>query len=177
MRTLVILLLISVTLAPAHALQSTPLKILRIIDGDSIVVEGSAGGAAVPISIRLKYLDTPEMRDGNKNNPYGKLAKECLTELLHKNVRVQLFTSKKYFSADSHGRVLAIVYAVHTNGNKTCIQGHMIKNGMSVYWKKFGKSTKHYDAKWMQLEKQAELHAAGLWLKQRTWMLKKRAEN
>lgn len=158
-----------------YALQSSTLQVLRVIDGDSIVVEGSAGGVAVPISIRLKYIDTPEMRDGKKENPYGQQAKDCLSALVQKGSKVQLFTNKKYFSADSHGRVLAIVYTLDKNGKKVCLQEHMISHGMSVYWTKFGTNTRH-NTQWQALEKQAELHANGLWLHQRAWMLEKRTE-
>lgn len=164
-------------LTPAlWSLESGPLKVLRVIDGDSIIVEGHAGGVAVPISIRLKYIDTPEMRDGKKDNPHGLTAKNGLSKILKKGSRVSLYTSRRSFSADMHGRLLAIVFLIKKNGDKLCLQEYMIATGMTVYWQRFGNASSRFHKQWIAREKTAELHAAGLWLRQRSWMLEKRSE-
>lgn len=166
MRLLPILILCCSTL-PLHALSSEPLSVLRVIDGDSIIVSGRCAGVELPIAVRLQYLDTPEMRDGDKDNPHGKAAKKTLQQLLKTGSNVRLWTQHKRFKSDGHGRVLALVYPV---GKTFSVQEYMISRGYSVYWQRFGQTDKRLHQSWEALERKARSESIGLWATQRDWM-------
>lgn len=154
------------------ALTSDYLKVERIIDGDSIVVIGKCAGVELPISIRMLYLDTPEMRDGNDANPHGISAKNHLQRLLKPGDKIRLWTDDRSFQADTHGRVLAVVF---TDKN-ICLQEYMIKHGYSVYWQRFGKMPDKQHRHWLELEKTAQEQKIGLWSNQFEWMKEKSGE-
>ncbi len=153
-------------------LSSEALTVKRIIDGDSIVVTGRCAGVELPFSIRLLYLDAPEMRDGDKDNPHGQAARNHLKRLIKPGDKIHLWTNAKSFQADKHGRVLAIVYTT----KKVCVQEYMIKHGYSVYWQRFGKMPHKQHLHWESLEASAKKQKLGLWNTQAEWLTEKSNE-
>ena len=156
------------------ALSSEAVKVTRIIDGDSISVEVQAAGVTLPVSVRLQFIDTPEMRDGDKENPHGVRAKQALEQFIKAGDQVTLWTERSSFRSDPHGRVLAVVFPVKQS---ISAQEHMIKHGHSVYWRRFGKMPKANDKNWKQLELKAEQQSLGLWKHDQQWIINKRKEN
>ena len=57
------------------------IKILRVIDGDTV----SAESRGTEIKIRLSEIDAPEM-----DQPYGTNSKKCLSELIRENSSLRL---------------------------------------------------------------------------------------
>ena len=157
----------------AFAVTCEKLKVLRVIDGDSIVVEIQHNGVPLPLSVRLQFIDTPEMRDGDKENPHGVIAKQALAAILPPGSFVDLSSTRKTFRADGHGRVLALVTA---SGQKVSAQELMIKNGYSVYWRRFGRLADQQHKACLQLESTAQRKQLGLWKNAADWMQAKRLE-
>ncbi len=102
--TTAILLLIAVMLIPAEKPPdlSNPVKVIRVIDGDTIEIENN-------ITVRMIGIDTPENvhPDNSKNTEYGKIASEYTGELLTGKA-VQLEYDMEH--SDTYGRTLAYVY-------------------------------------------------------------------
>lgn len=109
-------------------------KVVRIIDGDTIVVDVDQGfdDWKHKQKVRLAGIDTPESRTRNKaEKVLGLAAKERVKELCGDEVYIQSLGTGKY------GRILAIPHTA--SGENIC--EILIKEGHAVeYWG--GKKTK-----------------------------------
>jgi endonuclease YncB( thermonuclease family) len=54
-------LLLVLTACCMQAVESQPVPILKVIDGDTIEVAADLGGVPHPVRVRLLYVDTPEV--------------------------------------------------------------------------------------------------------------------
>lgn len=90
---------------------TTGVKVLGVIDGDTIVLEGKA-------KVRLRYVDAPD----EPNCGYAEAKKELEKLALHKKVRIEETIP------DQYGRGMALVY----NGD-TMINLEMVKSGWARY--------------------------------------------
>ena len=156
------------------AVSCTNLKVLRVVDGDSIVVEVEHQGVALPIAVRLQFVDAPEMRDGDQDNPPGIAARNFVLQHIQKGQRVDLRSAHKTFAADGHGRVLAMVYPA---GQKVSIQAALIRAGYSVYWRRFGRLPQAEHQAFIKLETEARHQNSALWQSQPAWMQEKQLES
>jgi endonuclease YncB( thermonuclease family) len=151
------------------ALTTDPVTVLKVIDGDSLLVEGTVGGVPAPIAVRLLQVNTPEMRDKTtgQSTATGRQARQFVQELLPEGARVQLWGPRESLRADGHGRVLAVV--VLADG--TSIQEHLIAAGWSVYWRRYG-SVRHdvWHESWLQLAAEAQAAGRGMWELDPQWM-------
>lgn len=158
----------------AHAVSCKNLKVLRIVDADSIVVEVEHQGVQLPIAVRLQFIDAPEMRQDEQDNPDGIAARQHVLQYIQKGHRIDLYSDNKTFAADGHGRVLALVYPA---GDPISIQERLIRAGYSVYWRRFGRlATKQHQA-FLADETAARSAKRGLWQSNPTWMEAKRLES
>src|SRR5262249_16410246 len=88
--------------------QSAPAQILRIIDGDTIIVRADLGSGPKEYPIRIRGVDTPE----NAFRDEGKKARDALEALL-KGKRVTLGD----YTTDQTGRRVAANVVVEGTGD------------------------------------------------------------
>ena len=80
-------------LAPLSAVTSGPLRVLKVIDGDSLIVAGTITSESgqpmqVPIAVRLLQVNAPEMRiDQGRKSSDGAAAKDFVRALLPEGAR------------------------------------------------------------------------------------------
>jgi len=118
-------------------------KVIRIIDGDTLeVLYGK-----LPVMIRLQHIDCPEKR---RNQPYGKQAKQTLSDLCFgKEIKIHFSGNK-----DRNGRYICEIFNLDgLNLNK-----EMLIRGMAWHYKKYSS-----DSTYAYLENQARKNKIGLW--------------
>ena len=160
-------------LSPLLGVSSTHYTVLRIIDGDSIVINCPSGRNNIPVAVRLQFINTPEMRVDNKDNPAGLQAKKQLEQYIQIGDRVRLWTQEKTFQSDPHGRCLAIVFPYKS---KVSLQAAMISAGFSPYWRRYGETVKELHQDWLLREQRSQTQGLGLWNSDTQWMLARQAE-
>lgn len=89
-------------------------KVIKVYDGDTFWVATSYNNDIVRFSVRLYGVDTPEIKDKNKENKEkAKQAKEYVESLiLNKIVDIEILNNKKYngkMVKEKYGRLLAII--------------------------------------------------------------------
>lgn len=107
-------------LASAHMCLAFTGTVVRISDGDTIVVQGATGA---PVKVRLYGVDTPESKQ-----VFGSQASRFTAQqVLHKDVRID----KR--DVDRYGRVVAIVYAE----NGEILNEKLVENGHAWVYEKY----------------------------------------
>jgi len=115
-------------------------KVIRIIDGDSIVILTNDN---LQIKVRLEGIDCPE-----KSQDFGEKARQYTAALcFNKNVRIE----KK--GQDRYGRTLAYIYV-----DDLCVNKELLKAGLAWHFKKY-----NTDPELAKLEKNARSEKKGLW--------------
>lgn len=124
-------------------------KIIRIVDGDTIVIEGGQ-------KVRYIGVDTPELKHANKKlECFGLEAKEKNTELvLNKNVYMEKDVSEK----DKFGRLLRYVWV-----DNVFVNDYLVRNGYA-YIDTFPPDVK-YAEQFRNAQKEARENKRGLWNK------------
>lgn len=127
---------------------SEPVKVQRVIDGDTIEVSGG-------VTIRLIGVDTPESvhPDKDRNTDYGKIASEYTTNLLAGKMVQLEYDVERY---DSYDRILAYVYLDGEMVNETLLRNGMARS-MSI-----SPNTK-YASRFRSLEQDARMSNVGFW--------------
>lgn len=129
-------------------------KVLRVIDGDTIVVnlDGS------PKTIRLIGIDAPESVDPRKIvECFGIEASNKAKEILN-GKKVSLEKDKSQGEKDKYGRLLAFVFLEdNTNFNKL-----MIKEGYAHEYT-YQSNPYKYQKEFKKAEKEARINKKGLW--------------
>lgn len=167
-----ITLLLSCTLL--SAVETEPVHVLSVYDGDTATVAGSIGGVELKVKLRFLYLDTPELR-GNSHGeamPEGKLAAAKLKELMPAGSMVRLWGPGEKLTTDRYGRILAVV--ILEDG--TTAQQHMIWSGWSALWEKYGKANERWRDGLVAAENEAKKLNAGAWGTNRRWIQDKANE-
>ena len=148
--TTAILLLIAVKLIPAKdlAVLTDPVRVVRVIDGDTIEIEND-------ITVRMIGIDTPESvhPDENKNTEYGNIASEYTSELLTGKI-VQLEYDTEL--TDTYGRTLTYVYLDGEMVNEMLLQKGLART-MTI-----PPNTKYADH-FARLEQEAKINNIGFW--------------
>lgn len=135
------LIVLPIILLPACPQPPAAAQVLRIIDGDTIVIEGGH-------YVRYIGIDAPE-----KDESYYSEAKEANRKLVQgKNVRLEKDTSDK----DKYGRLLRYVY-----NDDVFVNAEIIKQGYA-YAKAYPPDTK-YQAYLQAMESAARENRAGMW--------------
>jgi micrococcal nuclease len=128
-------------------------KIIRIVDGDTIVIEYDGKYEKV----RMLCVNTPESvhSDAKQNIPMGKVAsKYTQKKLTGKDVNLEFEIDRL---RGNYGRLLAYVFVDGQNFNID-----LIRQGLSPYYTKYGKSEK-YDAEFRVAEKLARKEKLNIW--------------
>lgn len=139
------------TSTPTTAGSETTAKAIRIVDGDTIELEGK---------IKLRYIgmDTPEVHHPTKG-------KECLGEkasqknaelVLGKQVRLE----KDISETDRYGRLLRYVYVDGDDG-EIFVNQELVKLGLARA-KKYPPDTKYHEIL-QNTEKEAQANKLGIW--------------
>lgn len=113
-------------------------KITRVIDGDTFVMQTTAGS----IKVRLDGIDCPE----NKQ-PYSAESKAFLSKFLNLECKIH----KK--GTDRYGRILGVLWVEGININL-----FMVQEGYAWHFKKYSK-----DNVLAQAEVEAKVKKKGLW--------------
>jgi micrococcal nuclease len=124
-------------------------EVVKIFDGDTIQVKGFG----LKFTIRLVGIDTPELgRSGQKNQPYGILAKQELTRLL-----LGKTISLTQYGVGGYNRVLAEIFVGETNLNL-----EMVRVGLAEVYR--GKRPRGLNKDlYIQAEKSAKYALRGMW--------------
>ncbi len=146
----------------------------RVIDGDTITVNGTIQGKAyTDKKVRVMFIDTPEVRSNSHGGamPEGRRATALLRRHLKPGHGVTLVNPGGTIGFDRYGRLLAIVLF-----NDTSIEELMIRSGYSVLWRKYGSPPEPYLSRWLDAEEEARREKRGCWESSPKWMRDKRNE-
>ena len=119
---------------PAHAQTACHIPVLRVVDGDTIVVRY----LGKPEKVRLLHVDTPESvhPDQRRNTELGKKAAAYTRSRLEgKEICLEFGDEKR----GNYGRLLAYVMLDQDNFNL-----ELVRQGWSPYYTKYGKSQKFH---------------------------------
>lgn len=129
-------------------------RVLRVIDGDTIEIEGGQ-------KVRYIGIDTPETVDPRR--PVGCFGKEASEEnkslVEGKNVTLV----KDVSDTDKFGRLLRYVYISTEGGNAIFVNDHLVRSGFaraSTY-----QPDVKYTDRFLHAEKEARENGRGLWQK------------
>ena len=148
-----ILLLTALLLAIPGMAIADQYKVIRVVDGDTIVVDSQGKHEKV----RLLCVDTPESvhPDKKQNIPMGKVASKYTQKKLtgkYVNLEFEIDRLRGYY-----GRLLAYVFIDGQNLNLD-----LVRKGLSPYYTKHGKSEK-YDSVFRAAEKKARKEKLNIW--------------
>lgn len=121
--------------------QLLSVKVVRVIDGDSIHVKDSFDRYHI---IRFFGIDAPEL-----NQSFGQSAKKYLADLIYNQM-----INVRFLEKDIYGRTMAYVF--DSDGRNINLE--MIKTGHAWVYKKY-----HLDPKWVKFETSAKQAKIGLW--------------
>jgi len=141
-RTVVILPLLCLFLFPSTACLAWEGKVVRVIDGDTIIVihQGKR------VRVKLYGIDTPESTQW-----YGQNAKQFTSsQVLGKDVSVQPI------DIDRYGRTVTLV----SIGN-LAVNELLVEHGYAWVYERYCK--KAFCSKWKKLERKARREKRGLW--------------
>ncbi len=128
-------------------------KVIRVVDGDTIVVDYQGKHEKV----RLLCVDTPESvhPDKKQNIHMGKVASNYTKKkLTGKYVDLEFEGSRR---RGNYGRLLTYVFVDGQNFNLD-----LVKQGLSPYYTKYGRSKK-YDREFRVAEKSARKQKLNIW--------------
>lgn len=140
------------TSSATQGLEGERVLVTKVVDGDTIVVEGNQ-------TVRFIGIDTPETVDPRR--PVGCYGKEASNEtkklLTNKNIILQKDISDK----DKYNRILRYIYLPLENGQTLFVNDYLIRQG-------FGKVLTYppdvkYDTQFREAEAQAKMDKKGLW--------------
>ena len=127
-------------------------RILRVVDGDTVVVELESGSTA---RVRLLGIDTPEVFDGVECG--GRAASRAAVQLLPTGTRVVLVPDPTQAPVDRYDRILRYVMRGTLDINRVLVrQGNAT---VYVYDRKPFQRTKGYFA----AQATAKAHHRGIW--------------
>lgn len=115
-------------------------KVVRIIDGDTVVVLNSKNEQ---LKIRLAEIDCPE-----KAQDFGNKARQFTSDaIFSKKVQIDLLEQDRY------GRYIGKIYY-----NQKYLSEELVKNGLAIVYRKYSDSKKL-----LELEEQAKNKKIGIW--------------
>ncbi len=143
----------SATTSPIKLDRQNIVKVTRVIDGDTIVVEGS-------IKVRYIGVDTPETVDPRRPvGCFGKEASNFNKQLVEgKMVRLE----KDVSETDKFGRLLRYVY-LQTDNGEIFVNDTLARQGYAMV-KTYPPDVKYQD-QFLQAQQEARQNNRGLWSK------------
>lgn len=162
------------------AVESDPLELIRVIDGDTIHVRGQVPpGHPVALPLRLKWIEAPEARDNphGKARPSGRAATAALQALLPAGSEVVLWYPEDEFYADRGARTLCVVHPV-ADGAKVepSLQETLVAAGHAVYWRRYGEAPAPLHEKLVAAMAAAREAGLGVWGSDPEWAAATAAE-
>ena len=144
--------LIALLLALFTLSSATQFKVIRVVDGDTIVVDYKGKYEKV----RLLCVNTPESvhPDKKQNTFMGKVASDYTKERLEGKYTDLEFEGPR---KGKYGRLLAYVFIDGKNFNL-----ELVETGLSPYYTKYGLSQK-YDKEFRDAERYARDHKLNIW--------------
>ena len=133
-------------LASAAPVCAWPGVVVRVTDGDTVVV-APAGAVDADISVRLYGIDAPELRQ-----PGGKSSKKALQNLLREGDAVEVVG----LNTDRYHRSAALIVR-----DKRSVNYEMLRQGWAWVYPQYCKAS--FCRKWKQAEKSARTERAGVW--------------
>jgi micrococcal nuclease len=121
--------------------------VARVVDGDTIVLEGGQ-------EVRLVQIDAPEGREGEC---YADEAREALRRLLPAGARVRLEADPRLDDVDVHGRLLRYVVLGEANANLA-----LVAQGAATVWFFRGERGRYAD-ELLREARRARDAGLGLW--------------
>jgi endonuclease YncB( thermonuclease family) len=149
------------------AAESAPVRVLRVIDGDTLVVASTVGGLDAGTAVRLRWIDCREMDETG-----GTAARDALLALAPVGSDVVLIVNSDSAPLDGHGRVLALVRL----GDGSLAQERLIAAGWSCYWQRYGTAPGPWHESLQAAHAAAQAARAGTWQEHPEWMAGKAAE-
>jgi micrococcal nuclease len=136
---------------PASDNGRIPVKIVKVIDGDTIKVDVDGKEETV----RFLLVDTPETVHPTKPvQPFGKEASQFTKDLLNSSdVELELGVGER----DKYGRLLAYVYA-----DGKSVQELLLEKGLARVAYVFEPNTKYID-EYREIQTKAQKQAIGIW--------------
>ena len=152
-RLVAFIIILSLSVAISWAAGRTKCRVLRVVDGDTIVVIYNGKKERV----RLLCVNTPESvhPDEKQNIPLGKVAsKYTAKRLAGKNIDLE-FEGERI--RGHYGRLLAYVFVDGSNFNV-----ELVRQGLSPYYTKYGKSVQYHN-QFRSAERQARKEKLHIW--------------
>ncbi|MDQ5912034.1 MAG: micrococcal nuclease [Patescibacteria group bacterium] len=139
---------------------SNIVRVVKVIDGDTIAVQTDLDDASSKITLRLIGINTPETVDPRKKvECFGKEASAKAKEILSgKMVRLEYDDTQD--TIDKYGRKLAYVFIQNTD-SEIFFNTYMIEQGYA-YEYTYSKPYKYQKA-FKDAQKRAEAEGRGLW--------------
>ncbi len=140
-------------------------KFVRVVDGDTIIIEDEAGENT---RVRLIGIDTPESvaQEAERNNEYGQMASDYLKDLLKDTDRVYL--EYDISDDDQYDRTLAYVWLNDVDDTfddssirESMLNAIIVENGYGIA--KTYKPTVAHDFTLKELMYEAQSKKSGLW--------------
>jgi len=147
LRLLPLLLLV----AALVAVETDPIKVLSVYDGDTLTAELADGTTA---KVRLLWLDTPELRNNRNETARPESAEAARNQLAlacEDADRLTLWSPHDEIRKDRYGRLLAVV-KLYDGDAHISAQALMIASGWSVYWRKYGDAPEPMHSSMLKLQ-------------------------
>lgn len=133
-----------------------PYKVVRVVDGDTIIIDLDGEKTRV----RFANVDTPESvaspESGKVNTAEGVVASDYTKELLPAGSFVYLEYDEKVL--DKFDRVLAYIYL---SDKKTMVQRLLLSNGLAKVFNDYDNT--RYTAEFYKLQDKAKASGLGIW--------------
>jgi len=140
--------LVLVWLDTTHAADG--FTVLRVYDGDTILVAGDSGH----LTVRLVGIDAPETSKGKgePGQPYSRIAQRYLAKLVLKQT-----VALEEYGKDRYGRILAVVYSGEHDINCAMLQA-----GLAEVYR--GRTPENFDkSPYRKAEAEARQMQTGMW--------------
>lgn len=126
-----------------------PVQVVRVQDGDSLIVRPSRGRNPDEIRLRLYAIDAPEM-----DQQYGREAREYLGALVRGRDDLIL----EPVDTDRYGRLVGIL-SYRREGRRRSINRAMVEQGMARWYSSYGGEELGVD----RAEQEARRRRRGIW--------------
>ncbi len=142
------------SVSPTYAAQQTVFSVIKVVDGDTIVVNIRGKKETV----RLLGIDTPESVDPRR--PVQCFGKEATTKLKSfvTGRSVMLVDDKMQGNRDNYNRLLRYVYL--PDSKRTFVNGELVKQGYAFSYRQYPSKMLE---KFNNFESYAREHNLGLW--------------
>lgn len=137
---------------PASGWEGEKVLVTRVVDGDTIVVEGN-------LTVRFVGIDTPETVDPKR--PVGCYGKQASNEVKSLLTGKEVILQKDVSDTDKYHRLLRYIYLPLDNGQTLFVNDYLVREGFARVLT-YPPDVK-YDEKFRNAESEAKMDKKGLW--------------